>query len=96
VPVTPDVTIAIRQCRDAFPRYRFDRTRCKAGLHHLEHYRKGWNQRVGAWSDQHLKNGHQHAADALRQHAQAFVEVPAPCSDRHSRRHRRRPGGMVV
>ena len=77
VPVTPNLAVAIRQCRDAFPKYRFDQTRCKAGLHHLEHYRKSWNERLGAWSDAPLKNGHQHAADAIRQHAQAFQEPAA-------------------
>ena len=92
VPRTPNLTIAIRQCRDAFPRYRFDRTHCKAGLHHLEHYRKSWNERLGAWSDQPLKNGHQHAADALRQHAQAFQEIPA--SGRYKRR--RKLSGLAV
>ena len=86
VPRTPNVTVAIRQCRDAFPRYRFDQTHCKAGLHHLEHYRKSWNERLGAWSEAPLKNGHQHAADALRQHAQVFVDIPASRSFRRRRK----------
>ncbi len=92
VPRTPNVTIAIRQCRDAFARYRFDRTRCKEGLHHLEHYRKTWNDRLGAWSEAPLKNGHQHAADALRQHAQVFEEPALTTSTRR----KRAPSGMAV
>jgi len=92
VPRTPNVSIAIRQCRDAFPRYRFDQTHCKGGLHHLDHYRKTWNDRLGAWSEVPLKNGHQHAADALRQHAQMFQEPAAPGSTKR----RSRPSGMAV
>ncbi len=91
VPRTPNISIAVRQCRDAFPKYRFDQTRCKAGLHHLDHYRKAWNERLGAWSEQPLKNGHQHAADAIRQHAQTFQEPAA----RPSRR-RRKVSAMVA
>jgi len=91
VPRTPNISIAIRQCRDAFPKYRFDQTRCKAELHHLDHYRKAWNERLGAWSGQPLKNGHQHAADAIRQHAQAFQEPAAPPS-----RRRRKVSAMVA
>ena len=91
VPVTPNVSIAIRQCRDVFPLYRFDQTRCKQGLHHLEHYRKSWNERLGAWSDAPLRNGHQHAADAIRQHAQAFQEPAA-----HPLKRRRKVSGLAV
>jgi hypothetical protein len=92
VPVTPNLTIAIRQTRDAFQKYRFDETNCKAGLHHLDHYRKTWNERIGAWSETPLKNGHQHAADAIRQHAQAF-QKPAGCPS-HGRR--RKVSGLAV
>jgi hypothetical protein len=92
VPRTPNLTTAIRQVRDAFPKYRFDQIRCKVGLHHLDHYRKSWNERVGAWSDIPLKNGHQHAADAIRQHAQVFTEAPAPGTFKR----RRKPSGMAA
>ncbi|BBZ94309.1 phage terminase large subunit [Bradyrhizobium diazoefficiens] len=92
VPRTPNVTIAIRQCRDAFPKYRFDETRCKAGITHLDNYRKTWNARLGAWTDTPLKNGHQHAADALRQHSQMFQE---PAITAGARR-KKRPSGMAA
>lgn len=92
VPRTPNVTVAIRQCRDAFPRYRFDQTKCKLGLNHLDHYRKSWNERLGAWSEVPQKNGHQHAPDALRQHAQMFV---APVREGTFKR-RKRASGMVA
>lgn len=84
---TPNVGVAIRQCKDAFPRYKFDRTKCAIGIVHLEHYRKTWSPRLGAWTDQPLKNGHQHAADALRQHAQQFDgEMQVPVGTRPKRR----------
>ena len=92
VPRTPNLGVGIRQVQNIFPNYRFDQTHCKEGLHHLDHYRKSWNLRLGAWSDTPMKNGHQHAADAIRQHAQVFVDVPAP----QSRRHRKRPSGMAT
>ena len=92
VPQTPNVSIAIRQCRDAFPKYRFDQTRCKAGLHHLDHYRKRWNDRLGTYADEPLKNGHQHAADALRQHAQMFIEPHIAAGSRR----KKRPSGMAA
>ena len=93
VPRTPDLSIGIRQTRDAFAKYRFDQTRCKAGLLHLEHYRKTWNERVGAWSETPLKNGHHHAADAIRQHAQSF---DAPRREDDGRYRRRRVGAMAA
>jgi hypothetical protein len=92
VPRTPNLIVAIQQTREVFPLYRFDQTRCKTGLHHLEHYRKSWNERLGAWSEVPLKNGHQHAADAIRQHAQAFQE---PRAHRPFKRHRK-VSGMAV
>lgn len=92
VPRTPNIGTAIRQCQDAFPRYRFDATRCKEGIRHLENYRKQWNERLGAWSDQPMKNGHDNAADALRQHAQVFQEPTIAAGSRRSRR----PSGMAV
>lgn len=92
VPRTPDKTIAIRQGRDAFPKYRFDKTRCKAGLDHIDHYRKRWNDRLGAFADEPLKNGHQHAADALLGHAQMFTEPHITAGARR----KRRPSGMAA
>lgn len=92
VPRTPEVSIAIRQCRDAFHRYKFDQTRGKEGLHHLDHYRKSWNERLGAWSETPLKNGHQHAADALRQHSQMFDDHAVTTATRR----RSRASGMAA
>jgi hypothetical protein len=67
---TPDVSQAIDQLREAFPTYFLDADRCAPGLRHLDGFSKQWNDRMGLWMPLVAKNGHQHAADALRQHAQ--------------------------
>jgi hypothetical protein len=78
VPRTPNLGVGIRQLKEAFSRYRIDKTRCKPGLIHLDHYRRKWNGSHGALADEPAKNGHQHAADAIRQHAQVFQESSRP------------------
>ncbi|MFC3074937.1 hypothetical protein [Shinella pollutisoli] len=72
VPRTADlVAIGIQELRADFATYCFDEEKCSPGLVHLENYRKAWNQGMGVWSEYPAKNGHQHAADAIRQKAQA-------------------------
>jgi hypothetical protein len=93
VPRTPNLGVGIRQLKDAFSRYRIDKTRCKPGLIHLDHYKKRWNGTLGTWADEPAKNGHQHAADAIRQHAQVFQELAQ--SSRWYRR-RKRVSAMAV
>jgi hypothetical protein len=69
-----DVNWGIQQTRDAFPTYFFDEEHCKAGIIHVESYRKKWNTRQGCWSDEPSKEGgHSESADALRQHGQALA-----------------------
>ncbi|MFB0692973.1 hypothetical protein ACA106_20825 [Agrobacterium pusense] len=81
VPRTPDLmNIGIPALREDFANYRFDATKCKQGLIHLEGYRKAWNEKQGVWSDTPQKNGHQHAADAIRQKAQYRDEVRRLCT----------------
>jgi hypothetical protein len=70
VPRIPNLLDGINQLRQAFPAYRFDEQRTKAGLDHLDNYAKSWSPTLGQYIDVPLKNGHQHAADAIRQHAQ--------------------------
>ena len=72
VPRIADVVIGIQQLRDAFSGYRFDEDRCSEGLKHLGLYRKEWNDRLGVWSERPRHDGHSHAADAIRQHAQGY------------------------
>lgn len=71
VPQTPELTIGNNLMRKAFSRYRFDEEKCADGITHLSGYMKPWIKRYSVWGPGYVKNGHQHAADALRQHAQA-------------------------
>ena len=64
----------IQATRNAFSTYWFDEVNCKEGIKHLELYRKAWNTQTQTWSDRPLKDGHTEAADALRQHAQGFID----------------------
>lgn len=70
VPRIDSITLGIDQLREDFPNYRIDEEHCAEGIKHLEGFSKVWNDRMGLWSPQIMKNGHQHAADALRQKAQ--------------------------
>tara|TARA_R110002012_G_scaffold315261_2_gene528918 strand:- start:5839 stop:7392 length:1554 start_codon:yes stop_codon:yes gene_type:complete len=76
------VNVGIQSLRDDFSTYYFDEVKCDQGLKHLEGYRKAWNERMGVWSEHPQKNGHQHAADAIRQKAQAREEVKRLCVHR--------------
>jgi hypothetical protein len=78
--VTDLVGVGIQQLRSAFSSYYFDETNCDEGIKHLENYKKQWISAQGAWGEHPAKNGHQHAADALRQHAQFAEEVKRLCS----------------
>lgn len=91
VPRTADLIAAIQTMRDDFGTYWFDETACAEGLKHLAGYRKEWNDRLGVFTERPRKNGHQHAADALRQKAQGFM---APSMNRRSR-HRNRSAMAV-
>ena len=76
VPRTPDLMAAgIPALKEDFVNYLFDEEKCAPGILHIDNYRKSWNEKMGVWSHAPHKNGHQHAADALRQKAQAREEV---------------------
>lgn len=74
VPRIEDVNWGIQQTRDMFPLLWFDEEKTKAGIEHLELYRRKWNTQQGAWGNLPDKTGgHSEAADALRQLAQAYA-----------------------
>jgi len=76
VPRTLDLmAIGIPALKEDFGNYVFDEEKCAQGILHLDNYRKSWNDNMGVWSDKPHKNGHQHAADAIRQKAQYRDEV---------------------
>lgn len=70
VPRVASVQLGIDQLRTDFATYRFDLEACKAGIAHLDSYAKKWNARMATWTGEPADNGHQHAADAIRQKAQ--------------------------
>jgi hypothetical protein len=82
-----DLTAGINELRDDFGNYWFDETNCAEGLRHLGLYRKQWNDTLGCWRETPREDGHQHAADALRQKAQGYS---APSARRSRRKHRYR------
>lgn len=94
VPRTPDLTTGIQQLRMDFGNYWFDEQACAEGLKHLDNYRKDWNDRMGVWSTKPKQNGHQHAADAIRQKAQMAEEINN--INKPKRVFRRPIGGMAV
>lgn len=94
VPRTQELIAAIQQLRMDMVHYRFDQTRCAAGILHLDNYQKDWNERLATWSSMPRKNGHQHAADAIRQKAQIAEMLRE--SGGTNRPNRRNRGGMAA
>lgn len=93
VPRISELTVGIQQMRDDFPNYRFDKTRCAEGIKHLDNYAKQWSPRLGGFVALVQQNGHQHAADALRQKGQMAHNLR---SSGHSRPRRRNKSGMAA
>jgi len=92
VPQIPEVQTGIQLLREDFHNYWFDETHTAVGIKHLGLYVKTYNISQAAWSDQPRKNGHDHAADAIRQKAQWYLDPEA----RQGRRRRNRPSGMAA
>lgn len=92
-----DVNWGIQQTRNVFPMLYFNVERTKAGIEHLELYRKKWNDTQERWSEQPDKTGgHSEAADALRQFAQAYHAGQLNLYRRQGKKRERRTGGMVA
>lgn len=74
VPRVDELIHGINKTRSKFPGYCFDEEGCKAGIVHLQSYRKKWHRPTATYTDEPVKHdGHSEAADALRQHAQGFT-----------------------
>ena len=80
-----DITAGIQTLRDTFSSYWFDETNCAEGIRHLGLYRKQWNDTLGCWRETPREDGHQHAADVLRQKAQGYSSL---CARGFRRKHR--------
>ena len=73
VPRVQHLQHGIQLTREKFQEAWFDEEGCAAGIDHLDNYKKKWNARIGAYSDEPEKlEGHSEAADAFRQWAQGF------------------------
>ena len=97
VPRTPDVNMAIDGMREDFTTYWFDEEQCKEGIKHLDGFMKVYNNAMQVWSGGIAKNGHQHAADALRQKSQAEqAGLIMGANAGPNRPRRRNKGGMAV
>jgi hypothetical protein len=93
---TPNVADAVDQLREAFPTYYIDAEKCDAGIKHLEQFSKQWNDRMAVWMPVIAKNGHQHAADALRQHAQVRHLISGANTPNRRWRPRRNRSGLAA
>ena len=94
VPRIHDVTVGIDQLRQEMSNYRIDQTRCAEGIKHLDGFSKVWNERMAIWTDAIMKNGHEHATDALRQHAQMAHNLRS--TESHGKLKRRNRSGMAA
>lgn len=70
----PELQHGITATRLAFPAYWFDADKCAKGIVHIESYKKDFNKQTQTFKDVPYKDVHTEAADALRQHAQAFQD----------------------
>lgn len=94
VPRTHDRAQAINELREDFGNYRFDEEGCAEGLKHLDGYSKEWNERLQVYTSEPRRDGHQHAADAIRQRAQMRHLFKAAGAPKRSMKINR--SGMVV
>jgi hypothetical protein len=75
VPRVDDINHGIQATRDKFASCWFDETKCKAGISHLDQYKKKWNMTTGRFMDIPLHDIHSEGADAFRQFAQGYNGV---------------------
>lgn len=69
-----DVDVAIQLLREDMSNYWIDETYCKEGIVHLDGFAKVYNRTMQLFTGSIAQNGHQHAADAIRQKAQAKAQ----------------------
>ncbi|GLQ09233.1 phage terminase large subunit [Devosia yakushimensis] len=97
VPRIHELITGIQQLRNAMSSYWIDETKCAEGIKHLDGYGKVWNVRTSTYTSQVAQNGHQHATDALRQHAQAKAGgIIMAANSGQTRPKRRNKGAMAA
>lgn len=65
----------IRLVRSTLGRCWFDQTKCKAGLHDLQNYKKRWNSTIGGWTSEPVHDDASHGSDAFRYLCQGLGKV---------------------
>ena len=73
VPRTPDKLEAIQAVRDVLPLCWFDEEHCDQGIKCLDHFRKMWDDKLGAYKDRPLHDWASHGNDAFEQMARGFT-----------------------
>jgi phage terminase large subunit len=73
-----DVMDGIQQVRGVLPLCWFDEEGTKIGLKHLFEYRRAWDDKKKIWRDYPQHDKTSHAADAFREFANSFQDVPKP------------------
>lgn len=98
VPRVDTLSHGITMTKMMFPQFYFDAEGCKAGIAHLQQYKKKWISNLAVWStEEHDHNSpHTEAADALRQLAQGFDPAILNMQQRPSRRSTRNLGAGVL
>nr|WP_239057782.1 terminase family protein [Pseudodesulfovibrio sp. JC047] len=74
--IAPNIPIqdGINGIRSILPRCWFDETRCAVGIDSLTHYRRAFNEQMGAFSPRPVHDWTSHAVDAFRYFAVGFKE----------------------
>lgn len=79
-----DLEDGINAVRTLLPRAWIDATRCARGLETLRHYRREWDDRLGAFRPRPLHDWASHGADALRTAAMGLRERPQETRQSHA------------
>lgn len=72
LPRTPNVVLGIQQTRMAMPHCWIDREGCADAIAALDAYRKKWNRRLEAWTDEPEHDRFSNYADAYRQFGEGY------------------------
>jgi hypothetical protein len=91
------VNDGIEMVRNAFPTYRFDEEGTPDGIKCLDSYRREWDDKLATFKDTPLHDWASNGADALRQHAQGYVNNGVMTDEkRRKKKAKRRTSAMTA
>ena len=64
---------AIQAVRDVLPKCYFDEENAVGGVASLDGFKKEWNDKLGVWRDEPVRNDAKHGADAFEQFARGYT-----------------------